>query len=279
MSKIPIDNYAIDQYKEIENRIMNLAINRFSWEGLPEGLESRDIELMLIKHGQLFAFNHPVLGLTILPCFGTSDLNIYHKATKYNVFGNRYNKTFDIDNGVLIRNNGLGSQEFTIISNFATRINNIEQTQDVNLFQQNIPYIIASEQKEQLTARTIIEQLKQFKLVLWVKKGLSLKASEVLNTEAPFLLDKLQAHKTNIMNELLTMLGINNTNNEKRERLVVDEVNANNDFILVNIDHMYDERKKSAEMINKKFGTNIVVEKREVQVDYEDIYDNGTPRE
>ena len=74
------------------------------------------------------------------------------------------------------------------------------------------------------------------------------------------------------MNELLTFLGINNSNTDKKERLLVDEVNSNNDFILVNIDHMYDERKRAVEEINKKFNLNITVDKREVELSGE-LYD------
>ena len=76
------------------------------------------------------------------------------------------------------------------------------------------------------------------------------------------------------MNELLTFLGINNHNVQKAERLLVDEVNANNDFILVNLDHMYDEREKAVKEINEKFGLNIKVEKREVKNG--EIYVNTT---
>ena len=72
--------------------------------------------------------------------------------------------------------------------------------------------------------------------------------------------------KTNseLLNELLTFLGINNANTDKKERLIVDEVNAKHDFILVNLDHMFDEREKAVKEINEKFGLNIKVEKREV---------------
>ena len=69
-----------------------------------------------------------------------------------------------------------------------------------------------------------------------------------------------------------TDVGIPNANTDKKERLLVDEVNSNNDFILVNIDHMYEERKIAVEEINKKFGLNITVEKREVELSGE-LYD------
>ena len=67
------------------------------------------------------------------------------------------------------------------------------------------------------------------------------------------------------MVRLSVALGINNNNTDKKERLLVDEVNANNEFILVNIDHMYEERKKACEEINRKFGLNITVNRREVE--------------
>jgi hypothetical protein len=53
----------------------------------------------------------------------------------------------------------------------------------------------------------------------------------VLKTDAPYLIDKLTTHKHEIWNECLTYLGINNTNVDKRERLITDEVNSNNELI------------------------------------------------
>ena len=38
---------------------------------------------------------------------------------------------------------------------------------------------------------------------------------------------------------------------------------------MVNLEHMYEERKKACELINEKFGTNIEVRKREVYLDGE----------
>jgi hypothetical protein len=111
-----------------------------------------------------------------------------------------------------------------------------------------------------------LQQVKEFKFAIFGRKGLSVGSNDILDTKAEYLLDKLQDHKNSLMNELLTFLGINNNNVNKRERVIVDEVNANNDFILVNIDHMFDEREKAAEEINNKFGLEIKVEKREVEL-------------
>ena len=80
-----------------------------------------------------------------------------------------------------------------------------------------------------------------------------------------FICDIAQIEKRKVIEEFLNAIGINNANTDKRERLNQDEVNANNEFILVNIDHMYEERKKACEEINRKFGLNITVNRREVE--------------
>ena len=54
---------------------------------------------------------------------------------------------------------------------------------------------------------------------------------EVKTTGFAYIGDKLLDAYDRIEDKLLTFLGINNANTSKRERLVVDEVNSNNDFI------------------------------------------------
>ena len=55
---------------------------------------------------------------------------------------------------------------------------------------------------------------------------------KALTSGAPYIVDKIQAQIDKINNEILTMLGVNNIGiGEKKEHLIVDEVNANNEDI------------------------------------------------
>ena len=73
--------------------------------------------------------------------------------------------------------------------------------------------------------------------------------------------------------ELLTYLGINNTL-EKKERLIVDETNSNNQFIKMASDIGFKNRQKACEQINEKFGLNIQV--IETQNEFaEEVMDDG----
>ena len=98
--------------------------------------------------------------------------------------------------------------------------------------------------------------------VIWGDKDLDLDGVSVLNIKAPEVFKDLELEKHMILNEALTFLGINNANMDKRERLVDDEVQANNEQIEANFNVMLKARQRAAEQINKIFGTKITVEKR-----------------
>ena len=262
------EEYAIDHTQEILNRFLNLALNRFTWENLPAGLSSRKMEEFLIRHGKVMIYNDEQYGVLGLPACGTGEINVYGEPTDWTVFGgNGFNRIIDGEKGVIIRNNALGTNDYTDLETFAVRLNEIELTMDVNLNAQKTPFVILCDEKERLTFKNILLQVRKFKYAIFGSKSLKLNSIDVLNTKADYLLDKLQNQKRELMNELLTFLGINNSNVNKKERLLVDEVNANNDFLLVNLDHMYDERKLACDLINKKFGLSIKVSKREVDFD------------
>jgi len=85
----------------------------------------------------------------------------------------------------------------------------------------------------------------------------------VLDITAPFVADKLADLKHDIWNDALSFLGIDNANTDKRERLVKDEVNANNSFVDFNALYMLQAREIACKEINVMFGCNVSVKRRE----------------
>ena len=78
----------------------------------------------------------------------------------------------------------------------------------------------------------------------------------LFNTKQSFIADDLQELKRNIINEFLTEIGINNANLGKRERLITDEVNANNEEIYANIEHWLTNIREGFNKANAMFGLN-----------------------
>jgi hypothetical protein len=94
-------------------------------------------------------------------------------------------------------------------------------------------------------------------------KALDTKGITVFKTDAPFIADKLFEMKDKKWKECLEMLGINNANTAKKERLVTDEVNSNNQLLMFQADAMLMTRQFAVKEINEKFGLNISCELRE----------------
>jgi hypothetical protein len=239
--------------------LKNLALNIFEWEGLPETMEGDFIEEALYENGQAFFFKDKKLGLLCLKCNEESGRNVYNRAIRYRVQGFNYNKTYSIDEGALIRNNKLKTNTHDKIILYTNKLCEIERTLDVNVKQCKTPYIVTCDEKDLLTFKNIFKQVDGNVPAIYADKNLNMNAVDILQTGVKFMGAELSDYRHDVTNEILTFLGINNANTDKRERLVTDEVNANNEVIMENIDYMYVERQKAVKKINEMFGLNVSV--------------------
>ncbi|MGL5749016.1 MAG: hypothetical protein ACRCXT_00700 [Paraclostridium sp.] len=256
----------------IYNHFSMLARNRFKWENLPTGIESRHIEKYLYEQGQVAFYNDEKFGLICLPCSTNGGQTIYGDPTGYTLTGIGYSKQVNADEVVRILNNDLGTAGKLQVIHYSNWLSKIEGTMYINLNQQKFPYIIPTTKNNELTMKNVFNKMEEGEPCLMVDERLTNGGSigiEVMKTEAPYLLDKLQEHKDYIMNELLSWLGLNNTDN-KKERLLVDEVNVNNSHILMNLDLEFKNRQLACDLINEKFGLNITVSKviDELELDF-----------
>lgn len=250
------------QFKLTYDRFKHLYMNRFEWLNLPNGVEERYIEKALFEHGKALFFMDDMMGLMCLPCTEDGGQNVYGEFIKYRAFGYNYNKTYDIENAVLIRNNLTQTNSHHQVMLYANKLCEIEKTILLNIKQQKTPYIVACSEKDLITLKSLYQKVDDNQAVIYADKQLDLKTLGVHLTASPFVADKLLLHKHEVENELLTMIGINNANTDKKERLITDEVNANNQFIDMNVSFMLEVRKMACKQINEMFGLNIDVRLR-----------------
>ena len=248
-------------------RFKHLALNRFEWNNLPKGMKPYHIEQALYSNGRAIFVNDDMLGFLCLPCNPDGHMNVYGEFLKYRAIGLGYDKSFDVDDCVLIRNNVSMCPSNDLIQVYTNRIVEIEKTIMTNISQQKTPYIVACNERDLLTLKNLFHKVSDGDPVIYADKQLQLETLNVHLTNAPYVADKLLLHKHEVENELLTLLGINNANRDKKERLITDEVNANNEFTLLNIDHMLRLRQEAAKEINEKYGLNITVELKVVDDD------------
>lgn len=255
-------------YTDYFYRLMLLARSVFKWNNLPNGIDEKWIEKYLFFEGRCIFFKHPQLGFMVARTSESNILNHYDEPTKLMpVFTNQ--SMFDIrqlennEECILIRNNDIMFPTYYTIKLFALRLTDLQRTIDVNVNAQKTPLIVKCREKQKLSFKNAINKRDDNEIAIYGDPDIDLPGSvEALRVDAPIVFDKLQHQKHTIWNECMTFLGINNANMDKRERLVDDEVQANDEQIQLSADVMLKARELACERINSLFGTNISVELR-----------------
>nr|DAP17730.1 MAG TPA: upper collar protein [Caudoviricetes sp.] len=251
-------------------RLMLIARSLFKWNNLPNGINEKWIERYLFSEGSCVFYKDPIIGFMVAKIGNTGALNYYDEPTTIRPYATNYlyeNKNTDdqLMNGedcVIIRNNADCIPTFPMIQLYSADLTNIKRTIDTNIEGQKMPIIIKCTDKQKLSLKQAIKQKQDNEPVIYGDKNLNTEDINVLKTDTPIVFDKLQVQKTNVLNECLTFLGINNANTDKRERLVTNEVDSNNEMIQINSDVMLETRKQACKEINDMFGLNISVERR-----------------
>lgn len=257
-------------YTDYYNRLQLLARVRYEWIGLPPTIKERWIEKYLYYYGTCVFFKDNNLGLMVAKAQDSGTLNNYDENTRVIPFGTNYSKgkSYLVDKEcVLIRNNDDAIPTMPSIELFAFRLANVTRTTDVNIHAQKTPTVILCSEKQKLTMKTMFKQVEDFEVAIFGDKNLDMSGIDTLKLDAPIVFDKLDIQKHSIWNEAMTFLGINNANQDKRERLVDDEVQANNEQVEYNAQIGLKTRQDACKRINELFGTNISVRMRKLEFD------------
>lgn len=257
-------------YTDYYYRLMLLARSVFKWENLPNGIDEKWIEDFLYNQGHCIFFKDKNFGFVVAQA-NLGRPNNYNEPTEITPIFNTCAEQFEtkqLENGkdcILIRNNDIMLPTRYTINLFALRLTDIQRTIDVNIKAQKTPVIVKCSDRQKKSFQAAIEQREDNQITIYGDKDLDTSNIDTLKTEAPIVFDKLQQHKHTIWNECMTFLGINNANMDKRERLVDDEVQANNEQIELSAEVMLKSRQTAVTAINNLFGLNILVKLRSPQ--------------
>lgn len=253
-------------YKDYLNRLKKICLSMFVWDNLPESMNERFLEESLFYNGMAALLNDPNYGFINLKCATSGKLNIYGLPTELNCFSHGYNIRKRLYTGinddinkendcVLVMNNWDMIPTSISIELFAYRLAEAERIIDVNLKAQKTPILITCEESQKLSLEKAYELMDGNTPVIFGNKNAGLdRAIDSITTNAPYLVDKISMYKKDIWNECLTLLGINNINTEKKERLITDEASNNNELINLNLQSMLIPRQKAAKEFNELFG-------------------------
>lgn len=253
-------------YIDFTERFKKVALSLFEWVNLPQSMNARYIEQCLYYEGKCAFLKDKNYGFINTKCSYSENLNIYGEPTSLNCYSYSYTEERKLYSGlelpneneftesILVRNNSDMIATAPTLELFAYRLYEIQRAIDTNVNAQKFPILILADEKQKQTMINLYQKYNgNYPFIFGDKNLLNNDTLKAINTDAPYVADKLSEYKKEIFNEALTFLGINNIMIEKKERLINEEANSNNEFINLNLQSYLVPRQKACEQFNEKY--------------------------
>lgn len=250
-------------FRVLYDKYRLITMNAFKWNNLPDGILERHVERLLFAHGKAVFYRKPDHGFMCLECQDSGEQNVYGDPLWYNVFGVKLTDRVKASDCVIIENNMLRIPTDDVIMFYVNKLAEAERTMDVNVKANKTPVIVLCDSNDVLSFKRLFQQVDGNVPAVFADKAMNMDAVQALDLKTSFLGNELMDYKHSVEAELLTFLGINNPAVDKKERLITDEANSNNQLIQSFSDLQLEARERACEEINNTFGLNISVERRQ----------------
>lgn len=128
---------------------------------------------------------------------------------------------------------------------------------DVNVFNTKTAYVYEAEDKAQATTiKAAYDDISNGEPIVITKSNIvGSNGAQMFfnNVKNNYVANDMQDTKRSIINELLTYLGVNNSNTDKKERLITGEVDSNGEELEANVDVWKQNLKISNDLVKKIF--------------------------
>ena len=260
------------EFQNMFYNLLNILMYSFSIEGLPESCNERFFKLTLIFNGYAALIKDPDLGylsLGVRPTANSSQLNIYGEFPDVMAFGwNGFNKQYTnymygTDNtdaeAVICRDNDMMYPMINTVWMYAKRLTDTMRTLDVTARKLKTPYFITCDEAQKSSVKKILEDVDFNQDSIIANRSTMPNEFNVLQTGVqPESVRVLWEHYSNLESEIRTFLGISSAANlDKKERLVVDEAQANDILTDINIQYRLKSYQQFCDTVNNLWGLNI----------------------
>lgn len=262
--------------------ILNRTLGMFEYENLPETLPQVEIEKRLQTKGHATIYQYKNNLYVTTGNLNGQEISPYNEPTHVNINIPAFNLSQRLEIGkqcVVIYNDDMKTGLLDTISKHGTLMLENEITMLLSTYNARIQTLISAG-----TDQTINDAQKYLNQIIDGNLGIigenaffnDLKthnAQSAAKQDMTQLIQLQQFYKSDLYNEL----GLSSLNNMKKERMNVDEVNANNDNIFPYVDGMLRNRMEGIKMVNKLFNGNIEVDYSSTWKDKAD--NRNTPKE
>lgn len=238
------------------NQFINIALSLGNWE-VPKTVSSRYLELSLMLKGMVAVFEDEEMGLLALPCNRAGNVDAYGDPVKVRAYGrNGYVRNLlNHVNCVVIYNDLERTAMINNLEWYAKRLFGFDELIQLNCDAQTMPYLLEGTKGQELTLRNLFSKIRAKCPVIFKSSTADYKIN-VLNTNTPFVADKLNALKQSLWNECMTFIGVPNVTYEKAERIIRDEAQQMLGGTKASVQSRIDAREQGVKEVNEMFDAN-----------------------
>lgn len=252
-----------------ERSLFQKSIARFDFT-LPEHWKKEFFTFILWYIGFIAVFNDEKYGFICQPCSFSDMLNIWFDPTEANV----HTPLININNMKIgkdceiIKLNPDWFGCWDIIHYYAEKLALITQSFDMNIENTKLAYFVACNDKADAeTMKKMLDMANsgepnvfyKAKKKVAIDKDMPIFEEYTRDIKNTYIGDELIDAIRSVMNMFNTEVGIPNANTDKKERLITDEVNANNSETLSRATVWLNEISSGMEKCNKLFGSNLSI--------------------
>lgn len=219
-----------------------------------------------------FTITDTDLGVIPLQC-GITGINVWNHPTEVIVANpvlGGFNRRIGIDCALVkLQYDYAGAMQ--LVNRYAVNLAQCDSSIAVNLMNTKAAIIGQAESPQQAkTFKKMFDEISSGKPFVVVKKDL-VKLGESLifsPVKQAYIADDVMILKRKIMNEFLTMIGLENST-DKRERLNTEEVNSNNAESEISANHWIKTVNEGLSEANKMYSLNLMFKRKEVEFESE----------
>ena len=265
--KTKIVNSQLSNWKTYDmyfRQMLSLAENVFEFKNLPENVDLAFINKTLVRQGAIAWFKDEDLGLIALPYTSILSKDVYGRPTSIIVEGqNGYTRnlrnTLNNTEFVIMYDNNSLYPIYLDICQISERIALCVRTQDVNIKQQRTPRVWKTPQDKKMSIQRAVDNIDAFSDTVETYESTKLQDLSAILAPAPFVTDKIDLHLDKLWAEFFRLIGVANLQEQKRERVIRDEMIVSQGGTIASRFSRFEPRKRAVEKINKIFGSNIEV--------------------
>lgn len=255
--------------------LLQKVISVFEFEGLPEEWADNYFKYVLFGYGVIAVIYTDKYGVICQDC-GLSGFDVFYQPTRC-IIANPHLpglKEFKIhENCEIIKLQPDYGSVMDLVTTYADLMALALETTGANLLNSKLSYVFFAENKTAAESfKKLYDRVASGEPMAVIDKNLLMEdgtpAWQIFtqNVGQNYITDRLLNDMKTLEDQFNTVIGVPNANTQKRERMITDEVNANNVDTQCRVNLWLETMNKDIEQVNKMFGTDIKVKYR-----YDDI--------